>query len=907
MSKTNAGKKRLFLIDGSALAYRAYFAFIRNPLINSKGENTSAVFGFVNSIIKIIRDENPDYLAVIFDTKAPTFRHEMYDDYKSTRAKMPDDMVVQLPRLHEVNEALCVKEYSKEGFEADDIIATLAIRWAKKNLDTYIVSSDKDLFQVVSDNVRMYIPQRGSEPPVVMDREAVKNKTGVYPEQIIDFMALTGDSSDNIPGIPGIGPKSAVSLLEQFGSFDAILEKAEKIKAKGLRVKVMEGKDKALLSHKLVTIDSDVPIDIKLDDVKRCKPDLDKCKKLFTDLEFFNLLKELYGEQQTTIRPESNIEMDYRRISSLKELKELVRKLLSSKEFAFDTETDSLDPLNANLVGISLAAKAGSAYYIPIAHSENSKMNLSLDKVRDILGPLMKDRKIQKIAHNFKYDLQVMENAGFTIEPISFDTMLASYVLNPSARSHSLDNQALEHFNHNMVPIADLIGSGKKQRSFASVSVDTATKYAAEDADFTFRLRGIFAPKIEDLKLANLYYEIELPLIPVLSRMERNGVRIDKNFLGNLSLEMEGEIEKIAGAIYSIAGCEFNINSTQQLSKILFKELKLPTGRKTAKKTGYSTDIRVLEELSKIHPLPRAVLEYRQLSKLKSTYVDALPELIDPKTGRVHTSFNQTITSTGRLSSSDPNLQNIPVRTETGREIRKAFIPSQGDFTLLVADYSQVELRILAHIADDPGLIAAFKNDEDIHARTAAEVYGVKIDQVTSEQRRAAKTANFAVIYGVSAYGLSQQTELNLNESKQFIDTYFERYPNIKKYMDSTIQSARKNGYVMTLFGRRRYLPEINTKNFQRRQFAERTAINTPIQGTAADLIKLAMINIDKDIAKMKSKMILQVHDELIFDTHSKELNNLKKLVNARMSKAAQLKVPLIIDIGTGPNWLEAK
>ena len=906
--KTDTGQApSLFLIDGSAIAYRAYFAFIRNPLINSKGENTSAAFGFINSLVKIIRDEKPDYIAVVFDTKAPTFRHERYEAYKSTRAKMPDDMVSQLPRIHQAVAALNIPEFSLEGYEADDIIATIAGRAASEGINVHLVSSDKDLFQLVNDRVRMYVPQKGSEPPVVMDREAVRQKIGVYPEQVIELMALTGDSSDNIPGIPGVGPKTALSLLEQFGSFDQILERAEEIKAKGVRTKVLENKDKATLSRELVTIDRNVPLTYTMEDLARREPDRDKCKKIFTDLEFFNLLKEFVGESADKSQPASAPQADYQRVDSIKALKNLVSQLSRAKEFAFDTETDSLDASSANLVGIALSAASGKAYYIPVGHTERPKTNLPADEVRQVLSPLMENPKVQKIAQNFKYDLQVMERAGYTITPVSFDTMLASYIVNPSARGHNLDSLALEHFDHQMIPITDLIGSGKKQKSFATVDPETATKYAAEDADYTYRLRGIFAPKIEEMKLSRVYYDVELPLIPVLARMEATGIKIDTPFLKKLSRDMQKEMDTIVGAIYDLAGQEFNINSTQQLSKILFEDLKLPTKRKTTKKTGYSTDVRVLEELSAIHPLPRAVLEYRQFNKLKSTYVDAIPDLVNPETGRVHTSYNQAVASTGRLSSSDPNLQNIPVRTEKGREIRKAFIPADNNHQLLVADYSQVELRILAHYSGDKGLIRAFKEGEDIHARTAAEVYGVAIDKVTSEQRRAAKTANFAVIYGVSAYGLSQQTELNLTESKSFIDTYFERYPNIRKYMDDTIEMARNEGYVTTLMGRRRYLPEINSKNFQVRQFAERTAINTPIQGTAADMIKMAMITIDKAMASMQSKMVLQVHDELVFDAHNDELDELKTLVNKHMSSAIKLKVPVVVDIGSGLNWLEAK
>ncbi|MEZ5359215.1 MAG: DNA polymerase I [Candidatus Zixiibacteriota bacterium] len=901
-----AKNKTLYLVDGSALMYRAFYAFIRNPLINSKGEDTSATFGVVSSLLKIIREERPDYIGVIFDTKEPTFRHEMYDEYKATRAKMPSEMVAQIPRIHEAIKALNIVDYELAGYEADDIMATLADVGADKGLDVFLVTSDKDMYQIINDRVQMYLPQKGSLPPIRMDAKAVKDKIGVTPEQVIEYMALIGDSSDNVPGIPGVGPKTALKLLEDFGNLDGVLENSEKIAAKGIREKVLSNKDKALLSKKLVTIDRNVPVSISLDDMTAGQPDLDACKALFTELEFFNLLKELFGEAEI---PKKVVEEKsaYKRVASIADLKALVKELSAVKEFAFDTETDGLNSLLAKLVGISLCARAGDAYYIPVGHVEQPEKNLKAEEVLKILGPLMKNKKVQKIAQNFKFDLQVMERAGYTIEPVSFDTMIASYLINPSARGHNLDNLALEYFDHTMIPITDLIGSGKKQKSFATVAPETATKYAAEDADYTYRLRGKLAPQIEERELVHLFYDIELPLIPVLSRMEQIGIRVDTDFLSKLSKDMAKDMKKITAGIYDMAGHEFNINSTKQLSEVLFEELNLPARRKTAKKTGYSTDVRVLEDLAKIHPLPKAILEFRQLTKLKSTYIDAIPELINPETGRVHTSFNQAVAATGRLSSTDPNLQNIPVRTEMGREIRKAFVARDDNHSLLVADYSQVELRILAHYSNDTSLIEAFKKGQDIHSRTAAEVFGVDLKDVTQEQRRAAKTANFAIIYGVSAYGLSQQTELNLAESKSFIDTYFERYPGIRNYIDDTIAKARDIGYVTTLMGRRRYLPDMQSKNHQVRSFAERTAINTPIQGTAADIIKLAMIKIDQAMAGMKSKMVLQVHDELVFDAHNDELDKLKNIVETNMTKAYKLRVPLTIDMGIGQNWLEAK
>ncbi len=907
--------KTLFLIDGSAIFYRAYFAFIRNPLINSKGENTSAAYGFINSLLKIIRDENPDYMAVIFDTKAPTFRHQMYDEYKSTRAKMPEELVAQLPRIREVTEALNLPSLEMEGYEADDIIGTLSKEAEEHGMNVWIVSGDKDLFQLVSDRVKMYNPQKGSLPPERLDRDGVIAKFGAPPEKVIDILALMGDSSDNVPGVPGIGPKTALALIEEFGSVDNVLSEAEKIKSKGTKAKILENIDKAKLSKRLVTLDLAVPIDFSLDAMKRGKINFEKAKKLFMELEFTSLLEQLARDSsELALIPESPIDAlkassgkaEYICLDTPDKLRKALAELSQKKEVAIDTETSSLNPLLADLVGISLCGEAGTSFYIPYGH-KNEKRNIPSTLGKEILTEFFLNKKVQKFGQNIKFDLQVLHRAGFDIDPISFDTMLASYVINPSARLHNLNHLAFEYFNYNMQPITDLIGSGKKQISFAEIDIDKATFYSAEDADYTYRLRGVLAPKIDELKLNNLYYNVELPLIKVLAAMEEAGVRVDTSYLAAMSKEMDSLLTKLIRDIYIEVGEEFNINSTQQLSKILFEKLKLPTKGKTAKKTNFATDVKVLEELAAVHALPRLILDYRQLMKLKGTYVDAIPALVNCETGRVHTSFNQTIAATGRLSSTDPNLQNIPIRTEIGRQIRKAFIPRDENHLIMSSDYSQIELRILAHFSEDRTLIESFEKGEDIHARTAAEVFGVNINQITPEMRRSAKTANFAVIYGVSAYGLSQQTELDVTQSKDFINTYFARYPGIKKYMDDTISFARKNGFVTTLFNRIRYLPEINAKNFQVRQFAERTAINTPIQGTAADMIKVAMIRIYNSISKMKSKMILQVHDELVFDVHKSELDELKAIVKDGMESAVMLKVPIVVDIGIGQNWLTAK
>lgn len=903
-------KKTVYLIDGSAMFYRAYFAFIRNPLINSKGEDTSATFGFVNSLMKILKDENPDYIAIAFDTKEATFRHEMYDEYKSTRAKMPEELVMQLPRIREAAEALNIPTIEKVGFEADDIIGTLAKEAEKEGCKVYMVTGDKDFFQLVNENVKVYNPKSSTGIPEIFGPEEVKVKFGVYPDRVIDKLALMGDASDNVPGIPGVGPKSADKLLEEFGSLEDILKRHEEIAAKGLRNKVAENIDQAKLSKELVIIKTDVELDVKLSDLHRREFNYELSKKLFMELEFGRILREVTGETSEISQQKEEKQtarVDYKCIESIAELKELVIKLSQLKEIAVDTETTSLNTQEADLVGISICDKAGVGYYIPVGHTHNPEKNLPLDETLTEIKKLFENQKVQKFGQNIKYDLQIMHRYDIDIKPIGFDTMLAAYVIDPSAREKSLNFLALKHFDYKMMPITDLIGSGKNQKTFDIVPTEKATFYAVEDADYTYRLRGVMAPKIADLDMENLYYNIELPLLRVLSDMEEAGIKVDTKFLGKLSQEMDGSLEKLIIDIYKMAGGEFNINSTQQLSHILFDKLNLPTKGKTTKKTGYSTDVTVLEELSKLHDFPKLILDYRQLTKLKNTYIDAIPKLVSKKTGKVHTSYNQTIAATGRLSSTDPNLQNIPVRTEEGRKIRKAFVPSDKDHTLLVADYSQIELRILAHYADDKTLIKAFMDNEDIHSRTAAEVYGVELDEVTSEMRRAAKTANFAIIYGVSAFGLSQQSELTLDESKVFIETYFDRYPGIKDYMETMKDFARQKGYVTTFFKRRRYLPEINSKNYNVRQFAERIAINTPIQGTAADMIKIAMLKLHDKMNGMRSKMVLQVHDELVLDVYKEEIDKVQKIVIDCMENAVKLAVPIKVDIGSGDNWLDAK
>lgn len=903
------------MIDGSALAYRSYFAFIRNPLINSKGENTSAVFGFTNSIMKILKDENPDYIGVVFDTKAPTFRHEIFKDYKSTRAKMPSEMVDQLPRIREVSEGMNLPILEVDGFEADDLMGTLAKRAKVKGLEVVLVTGDKDFLQLVDEDVKVLNPKRGGEEPELLDKKGVEEKFGVPPEKVIEVLALMGDTSDNIPGIPGIGEKTAVELIKEFGNMEKTLAHADKVKKKNIQKALKEHPDLARLSKRLVIIDTNVPFELDLNKLKRESFNLPKLKELFKELEFTKLLQEI-----STL--ETKEKLDYKIIKSEKELEKLMADLEKAGEFAIDTETTSLNPIDAELVGISISHQEKEAFYIPVGHyvrsplsfdstqdksAVRSERNLDLSVVIKKFKKILEDEKIRKIGHNLKFDLEILRRYDIKLEGIYFDTMVASYLLNPSFRQHNLNYLALEHLDHKMIPITDLIGTGKKQKSFAEVPVKDACVYSCEDADFTLRLKEVFAPKLSLLSLEKLFFEVELPLIEVLAEMEMVGVSIDTQHLKKMSQELSRQLDDLTQKIYDLAGKEFNINSTQQVSKILFEDLKLPTVRKTEKKTGESTDIGVLEILAKEHPLPKLLLDYRQLSKLKSTYIDALPVLVNKRTGRIHTSFNQTVTATGRLSSSDPNLQNIPIRTDLGKQIRKAFVPRNSDYLIISADYSQVELRILAHFSQDRTLMNAFKRDEDIHKRTASEVFGVPLDKVTEEERAVAKTTNFSIIYGVSAYGLSQATSMTPQEAAMFIDIYFKRYPKVKSYIDEMIELARKQGFVTTLLGRRRYIPEINSANRQKREFAERTAINTPIQGSAADLIKVVMIDIAEKLKDKKSKMILQVHDELVFEVHKSELDFVKEMVRDRMENTIQLEVPIKVDLNVGENWLEAK
>jgi len=897
-------KKRLFLIDGSAIAYRSYFAFIRNPLINSKGENTGAVFGFANSLLRILKEENPEYFAVVFDTPAPTFRHKIYEEYKSTRAETPQEMIEQLPRIRELVGYMNIPLMEKDGFEADDIIGTLAKQAKDWNLEAILVTADKDLFQLVDEDIKLLKPSKGKELAELYDIKAVRDKLGISPEQVTDFLGLMGDSSDNIPGVPGIGKKTAVELIKQFNTLENAIANADRIAKKRIAHNLKEYAKQARFSKKLATIDTNAPFKLNPDELSKREFNLPRLKQFFSEMEFSSLLKGLSSVDKDVEKEK----VSYRIIQSEQKLEELVEILKHKEEFAIDTESDSLSPVDANLVGVSICCNQKEAYYLPLSHkSEDDYENLSKQDALLKLKPLLENERIRKIGQNLKFDLEMLRSNGADLKGMHFDTMLASYLLEPSSRQHGLDYLALKHFDHKMISLRELVGSGKKERTFDEVSIELGGRYSCEDVDYTSRLKNLFAPQLKELKLDKLFFEVEMPLIEVLADMEMAGVSIDVKYLEDMSIDLDKKLTQLEKRIFDLAGKEFNINSSQQLSQILFEDLKLVPIKKTRKKTGLSTDSAVLGELAKEHLLPGILLEHRLLSKLKSTYVDTLPKLVNPRTGRIHTSFNQTMTATGRLSSSEPNLQNIPIKTEMGSKIRKAFVPRGPDYRILCADYSQIELRILAHFSKDKALVTSFRKNEDIHIRTASEVFGVPIDKVTAEQRRRAKTANFAIIYGVSPYGLSQQTDMSPKEAKEFIDIYFSRYPKVKEYIDGCIQKARENGFVTTLLGRRRYIPEIGSPNRQAREFAERIAVNTPIQGTAADLIKVAMINISRELRNRKSKVILQVHDELVCEVLKDELDFVKEMVRDKMENTIELDLPIKVEINVGENWLEAK
>ncbi|MCX5680164.1 MAG: DNA polymerase I [Candidatus Omnitrophica bacterium] len=878
-------KVRLFLIDGNSFCYRAFYAI--RVLSNSKGQPTNAVYGFVTMLNKLIADTKPDMLAVAFDMKGPTFRHKKYDEYKIHRKPMPDELAGQMAYIKELVEAYNIPIYQMQGYEADDVLATIAKKAEARDIETFIVTGDKDALQLVNSHIKVYSTHKEG---LVYDAEKVKETYGVAPDRMVDIMALMGDATDNIPGVLGIGEKTAVELISEFGSLDNLLKNTDKIKSESKKKAIQDNEKMAILSRELVILDADVPVNVDFKELELKNPDETRLLELFKELEFKTLLKNL--------TPKGKLDSEYTLIDDDKKFKKLVGHLEDAKEFVFDCETTNVDPMLARLVGISFAWDIGDVYYVPFNKYHDA------DALLARLKPIFESDRIKKIGQNIKYEYIVLSNYGIRLRGISFDTMVASYLLNPSKPNHNLEDISFDYLNHKMTtPIEELIGKGKNAITMDMVDVDRVSRYCCEDSDVTMRVKKVLEKELSAKDLEELFYKVEIPLIEVLAIMEINGVSIDKDYLADLSMEMEKKLDKLTKYIYDIAGEEFNINSPKQLSKILFDKLKLPVVKKT--KTGISTDEEVLTKLASEHKLPKSLLEYRELSKLKSTYVDSLPNLINPKTGKVHTSFNQTVTATGRLSSSGPNLQNIPIKTEEGRKIRRAFIAQEKNSILISADYSQIELRVLAHLSGDKELEMAFKEGRDIHTYTASLVFGVAEKDVDPEMRNMAKTVNFGIIYGMSPYGLSQSLKIEVNKAKDFIDAYFERYPGVRQYLEGLIEEARTSGYVTTILGRRRHIPEINSSDGRLRSFAERTAVNTPIQGSAADIIKVAMISINEKIEGMKSKMIMQVHDELVFDVPKGEIDKIWRIIKEGMEKVIELKVPIEAHIEMGPNWLD--
>ena len=888
-------EKTLYLIDGTGYIHRAYHAI--RGLSNSKGLPTNAAFGFTRMLLKLIEDRSPRYAGMFFDAKGPTFRHEMYKDYKANRPPMPEDMSAQIPYIKKITAAFRLPIIELQGFEADDLIGTYARIAEKNGYSVVMVTADKDFIQLVTGQAIIWDPMKD----VIIDAQYVKKTYGVKPPQIVDVMGLSGDASDNVPGVPGIGQKTALKLIQDFGSMQQLYQSVDSISAKKQRDNLLHYRDQAFLSRNLVTIETQAPISGDLSAFKLGPPDTDALSLLFKTLEFRQLQHAMSAKTDLSRK-------DYRAILEMDELADLIRRLKSSAVFALDTETTSQDPMKARLVGLSFALQPNEAFYIPCAHNYlGAPRQLALIGVLNQLRPILENPAIKKVGQNIKYDWIVLSRHGVNLDGVIFDTMVASYLLNPSKRAHSLDQIAMDFLGHKMISYQEVAGKGKAALSFDKVLLEKAVPYACEDADITFMARDVLMPRLQEIGLLDLMEKVEMPLIPVLMRMEMHGTCVDIDRLHELSKSFQHQLEALVGGIYGLAGEEFNINSSQQLGHILFDKLKLPVLKKTKKRTGYSTDVDVLTRLAEEHELPALVLKHRTLSKLKSTYADALIDLVNPETGRIHTSYNQTVTATGRLSSSDPNLQNIPIRTDEGMEIRRAFVPRSG-WQLVSADYSQVELRILAHYSDDQILIEAFLKNEDIHTRTASEVFQISPSSITTELRRQAKAINFGIIYGMSAYGLSKQLGISHQMAQTYIDNYFTRYKGVKRFIEQTLVDARRLKQTNTLLGRIRLLTDIDSSNINVRQAAERTAINTPIQGSAADLIKLAMIKIDSALRdeKLKSVMLLSVHDELVFEVSPEELDVVPPMVKKTMENIWDLKVPLEVNVAVGHNWAEA-
>jgi len=897
--------KPFILVDGSSYLFRAYHAL--PSLTNSQGQPTGAIVGVINMLKKLVDEYQPDYMAVVFDAPGKTFRDDLYSEYKANRPPAPEDLKAQIRPLHDIIRALGLPLLLVEGVEADDVIGTLADQASKLGMDTVVSTGDKDMAQLVNEHVTLINTMSGT----TMDRQGVFDKFSVWPEQIIDYLALMGDTVDNIPGVHKCGPKTAAKWLAEHETLDAVMANAEQVKGK-IGEYLRSALPQLPLSKELTTIKRDVELDVAPRDLTPAQADTDKLRELYTDIEARRLLADLEkntGEAVETVS-EKVADADYNTVLDEQSFEKWLKALSSAQIIAFDTETTSLNYMQAELVGVSFSVEAGKAAYVPVSHQyPGAPQQLSREYVLEKLKPLLQDASLKKVGQNLKYDMSILARYGIELKGIAFDTMLESYVLDSTGSRHNMDALAEKYLNHKTIHFEDIAGKGKKQLTFDQIDLQQAGPYAAEDADITLQLHQALWPRLEpEAKLAGLLQDMEVPLLSVLSRIERNGVRIDRGMLKQQGNELGKRLHELEQQAYSIAGREFNMGSPKQIGQIFFEELELPVIAKTPKGAP-STAEHVLQELAdQGHELPGIILEHRGLSKLKSTYVDALPKMVDPQTGRVHTSYHQAVAATGRLSSSDPNLQNIPVRTEEGRRIRKAFIPADGHI-MVAADYSQIELRIMAHLSADPGLLTAFSKGLDVHAATAAEVFGVdSIEAVTPDQRRSAKAVNFGLIYGMSAFGLAKQLDIGRAEAQGYVDLYFDRYPGVKEFMDKTREAAHEKGYVETLFGRRLYLPEINSRNGMRRQAAERTAINAPMQGTAADIIKRAMLAVDGWIQAREPhlKMLMQVHDELVFEIHQDELQSSIETIRQQMQSAAELSVPLIVDVGSGANWEEA-
>ncbi|MBR0538837.1 MAG: DNA polymerase I [Bacteroidales bacterium] len=961
-------EKKLFLLDAYALIYRAFFALNKNPRINSKGVNTSAVMGFLNSLYEILQKEKPTHIGVAFDVAGTAQRQAEYSEYKANREKMPDDLREAIPYIIRLIEAFNIAIYGVEGYEADDVIGTMSKKAEQQGFLTYMMTPDKDFGQLVTDRVLLYKPAKFGEPAQVWGPKEVCERYGIQePKQLIDILGLWGDAADNIPGIPGIGEKTAAALVGKYGSVENLIAHADELKGKQ-KENVINFAEQGLMSKALATINLEVPVEFDEEELKAKEPDVPALMALFEELEFKTFAKRFLEDYKTkqsaldgpsTLRGTSGIAgsgasqslrgtkqsmettegsqqpnlfssnetfdlfhqgdnsgilefsdkdsaktmpHDYKLVETEADIQALAELLSKENQFVFDTETTNIDVYSAELVGLSFAIKAHEAWYLPMPADRDE-----CQKRLELLRPLFEDESITKIGQNLKYDISMLSQYGIKVKGRLFDTMLAHYLLEPEQR-HNMDYLAEAYLDYITIPIEDLIGKGRQQRSMREVPVEQVKEYAAEDADITLQLYEKLSPMLKENGVEKLLNDIEMPLVPVLSRMEANGVKIDTENLKQISDEFGRQIQQVEERIYEAAGMPFNIASPKQLGEVLFEKLRIDEKAKKTKTGQYATGEDVLQKLSHKHPIIQMILDYRSFTKLKSTYLDALPALVNPKDGLIHTSYNQAVTATGRLSSNNPNLQNIPVRTAQGREIRKAFVPRSEHYTLLAADYSQIELRIIAHLSQDPAMVADFNLGHDIHAATAAKVFHVPMDQVTKEQRSRAKAVNFGIIYGMSAFGLAERMELSRSEAADIIKKYFEEYAGIKEYMNRSIALARERGYAETILGRRRYLRDINGSNSVVRGFAERNAINAPIQGSSADMIKIAMIGIHKEMERlqMQSKMILQVHDESVFDAHLDELDTLKAIVNDKMVNALPLSVPVIVEMNTGANWLEA-